>query len=193
MALDIGRIVRELQSAPIESPYPLELASAVVADCFRHAARVPVADASWKEWAARKDWPRFAEQLGMLAHLLATTSLREETVAAMRTEPSADRAASTEALLGFFTAVEPITAEMVRSNAFRREELVRRWIAAWSGAIEGETPEQSAGRLEQLDYRKTLAEYGKAEEARKAEAERREQLLREEAAKKEAEARQWRE
>jgi hypothetical protein len=196
MAFDLDRIVQELQGAPLESPYPVELSSAVISDCLRRAGRATLSEAVWQEWLAqpaRGRWARIEEQLGMVAHLLASTSLGDETIQAMRNDGSPAQTGPAAALAGFFDRVQPLTAEMIRSNAFRREELLRSWVAAWGGEVTGESPERQHDRLGQLDYRATLAEYARAEEARKEEAEKRERLLREEAAKREAEARAWRE
>ena len=51
---------------------------------------------------------------------------------------------------------------------------------------------QIVRRLDQLDYRKTMADYKAAEQSRKEEAARRAKLLAE-AAQREADARGWRE
>ena len=160
---------------------------AVVSDVFRRAGRAAPAPELWIELA--KLYPiRFGEQLGMLAHLLASTSLAAATVEAQRASAFEPKAGIT----AFFEQIEPLTAEMIRGNAFRREELVRKWLSAWGGAIAGESAEQSAARLTALDYRSTLAEYAKAEAARKAEATERARLIRE-AEEREAAARGWRE
>jgi hypothetical protein len=187
MAFDLAQIKKEAAAAPIESPIPADLAVAIVNDCFRMAGIRPVEDATWLEWTTRPK-SLVEEQLGMLAHLLTTTSLRENTVAAI----AAAKPEPTERMEAFLAAVAPLTAEMIRANVFRQEEFLRRWIESWQGEILGESAEQSQNRLEQLDYRQTLAEYGKAERARREEAKRREKLLRE-AQEREAAARGWRE
>jgi hypothetical protein len=128
------------------------------------------------------------EQLGMLAHALVTTALREESVATLSRKPVEPMAA----LPAFLEKVEPLTAEMIRSNAFRQEEFLRRFIEALGGSIDGESAKQSKARLQQLDYRTTLAEFNKADAARKEEAARRAKLL-QEARDREAAARGWRE
>lgn len=187
MAFDLARITEELAGVPPYSPYPVELAAAVVADVARLAGRAPVDDAWWAAQATARG-PRFAEQLSMIAHLLSHTSLRAPSVEALRRATEAIEAR----LTALFDAIEPLTAEMIRSHPMRREELLRRWVEACGGAIEGEAPARSRERLEKLDYRRTLAEYASAEAARKAEAEERQRLLRE-AQEREAAARGWRE
>jgi len=186
MGLDLTKLEQELAAAPLESPYPVELALAVVNDCVRLATRAPIAD---EQLAKLGKTPRAAEQLGMLAHLLASTSLRAETTLAMRGLPPGDLAPR---LCAFLAAIEPVTAEMIRANAFRREEVVRRWAESFGVSIFGETPAQAEARLAQLDYRKTLSEYASAEKARKAEEARRAKLLAEAQARETA-ARGWRE
>ena len=119
---------------------------------------------------------------------VAVTSLRDASVAAL----TASRAPMLAALTGFFAEIAPLEAEMIRSNAFRQEELLRWWMRALGGGIAGETPADSAARLAKLDYKKALVEYAAAEKARAAEAEKRAQALKE-AAEREAEARGWRE
>ncbi|HSB60745.1 MAG TPA: hypothetical protein VLI67_03430 [Vicinamibacteria bacterium] len=188
MAFDLRRIQAEAQAAPLASPYPLELSVAVVCDCFRLAGLVPPSAKGRKRAAAGGKAPLREEQTGMLAHLLATTSLRDETVRAL----GGRRVDVTKALADFFGAIAPLTAEMIQANAFRREEFLRRWIESIGGEVAGEGSAESAERIEQLDYRRTLAEYDRAEKARKDEAERRARLLKE-AADREAAARGWRE
>jgi hypothetical protein len=185
--LVLSELEKEFAARPLVSPYALELAIAVVSDAFRRANKAAPPPGLWGE--LRQRYPaRFAEQLGMLAHLLASTSLAAATVEAVGAtalEPAAGIAV-------FFEQIEPLSAEMIRGNVFRREELVRKWLGAFGGGIAGETGEQSAARINALDYRATVAEYAKAEAARKAEASERARLLRE-AEEREAAARGWRE
>lgn len=189
MPFDLTRIREELAGAPLESPYPLELAAAIVSDLFRLAGQTPPAPDYWRrERQPKPAHTLFAEQAGMLAHVLASTSLRDQAVETLR----ARRGGPKKLLNTFFEAVAPLTAEMIRSNSFRQEEFLRRFVAAVGGEVAGETASVSARRLEQLDYRKTLHEFGRAEKARGSEAERRAKLLAE-AAQREADARGWRE
>jgi hypothetical protein len=187
MGFDLARIKQELEGAPLASPYPPQLAAAIVSDTFRLGGVVPPETTAWKAWKTRKR-PLYEEQLGMLAHALLATVLREQSVAAL-VEKTVEPVA---ALPGFFDAIAPLTAEMIRSNTFRQEEFLRRWIETLGGAVDGESAKQSAARLRQLDYRQTLAEFNKAEAVRKQEAARRAKLL-QEARDKEAAARGWRE
>jgi predicted acylesterase/phospholipase RssA len=189
VSVDLKRIRAELERAPLVSPYPPELARAVVSDTLRLARLAPPARATWEGWSrAKKARPYLDEQLGMLAHILASTSLREEAVRTLREHA----VAPDEALPSFFDKVAPLSAEMIRSNVFRQEEFLRRFVECLGGEIAGESRKQMQRRLEQLDYRKTKAEYERAEKAREAEAQRRAKLLRE-AAQREADARGWRE
>lgn len=188
MSFDLARIQRELGQRPLSSPVPLDLAVAIVNDVLRMAGKVVVVDRGWEAWS-REAGPLWAEQMGMVGHALAVTSLRDSTVRAIGALSDPRPVAR---LRGFFAAIEPLSAEMIRSNIFRREELLRRWIEAWEGEVQGEDPAQSARRLDQLDYRKALREYERAEEARKNETAKRAKLARE-AAAREAAARAWRE
>lgn len=185
MALDVVRVLKEWSAAALPPAYPAPLAAAIISDCFRQAERSPPPARQWHEWSrqASKNWE---EQLSCLAHLLNTTALREETLAVLAAK------ASQAGLDRFFAAVEPLTGEMLRENVFRKEEFLRRWIEWLGGRIAGEEPKESARRVAQLDYRKTLAEYERADKARQAEAARRAKLLAE-AAKAAAEAKGWRE
>src|SRR5262245_35357043 len=188
MSFDLPAIKMALAGTLVASPYPPDLAAAVVSDTCRLAGIVPPTPAGWRNWLKRRGGGLLEEQLGMLAHVLLTTSLRRATVATLEkksVEPMS-------ALPRFFEAVEPLTAEMIRANVFRQEEFLRRWIEAVGGSVTGETPKESEARLRQLDYRTTLEEFKKAESARKAEAARRAKLL-QEARDREAAARGWRE
>lgn len=186
MPFDLARIKKELEDALITSPYPADLSAAVVSDTFRLAGVVPPEPSAWKAWIKKR--PLREEQLGMLAHILLNTSLRAQSVGTLQRKPVEPLAA----LPVFLDKVEPLTAEMIRSNAFRQEEFLRRWIEVIGGSIQGETAKQSKVRLLQLDYRTTLVEFDKAEAARKEEAKRRAKLL-QEARDREAAARGWRE
>ena len=186
MAFDLEAIRGELQGAPLASPYPFELSASIINDTFRMALVRPVSKKQWDGWK-RKGHELWGEQVVMLAHALASTSLRAETVRTL--SPSFDAAVGLQRM---FELIEPLTAEMIRSNRFRQEEFLRKWIACVGGQIAGEKARFSKQRVEQLDYRKTLAEYKKAEVARKKEAASRAKALRE-AAQREAQARGWRE
>jgi hypothetical protein len=175
----------ELAGEPLTAPLPGALAVAIVADVFRLAGLRPLGLA---EWQARRRGPTWEGQLGVLAHALAATSLGPASAGALRTS----RRPMAAVLDRFFAEIAPLDAEMMRANTFRQEEYLRWWTLAIGGELAGEPAEQSAARLAQLDFKKTLAEYQAAEVARKAEAERRERELKA-AAEREAEARGWRE
>ncbi len=198
MPLDLPRVRAELAENALVSPYPPELAIAIVADVFRLAGQQPLAVNEWtslrKRLSAAGDG-----QLGMLAHALASTSLRAASVEALAGSkvPMAQalvgsRVQMAQALEAFFAGAAPLEAEMIRSNAFRQEEFLRWWMRALGGAIAGETGTESAARLDKLDYKKTLVEYQVAEKARAEEAEARAKALKE-AEERAAEARGWRE
>jgi hypothetical protein len=187
VGFDLAKVRNELGAAALASPILLDVAIAVVNDCFRMAEIGPVPDEVWESWR-KQARPLWAEQMGMLAFVLSSTSLRAQTVDALR----AGTVRPAGALASFFASVEPLTAEMIRANAFRQEEFLRKWVASWQGSIAGESEAESSSRLEQLDYRKALEEYARAEDARKLEAARREKML-QDARDREAAARGWRE
>lgn len=187
MAFDLANIRRQIEQAPLSAPLHLDLGVAVVCDLWRLANLAPADDRSWRHWS-RGSWPNFAAQLGMLAHFMAVSDLRGQSITALR----ASQVRASDVLPKFFERVLPLTGEMIRANVFRQEEFLRRWIEALQGEVAGETREDSARRLESLDYRKTLAELREAEEARKREANARAQALKE-AAERDAAARGWRE
>jgi hypothetical protein len=188
---DLARIKAEVDAAPIEPPYPVELAVAVIADLFRDAGLAPPADRAWAPLLAggtrAENRPG---QLAALARLCAISPLRAETVLALTAAPPASPVAILE---GFFEAIFPVTAELIAENPFRREEIVRRWIEAVRGAIAGESPEDARRRLAQLDYRQTLAAYEKAEKSRLVEAQKRAAALRKAAEEAAEAAKGWRE
>ncbi|HZI16845.1 MAG TPA: hypothetical protein VE153_41140 [Myxococcus sp.] len=185
---DIPLLQKQLAAAPIVSPYPHDLAVAIICDTFRLTEGVrPPTLADWKDLEQRYKHPLWKEQVAMLAHVLVSTSLREATMGTLR------KGANTRQLVqDFFDGIEPLTAEMVRSNAFRQEEFLRKWVKATGGQVMNESARDSAARLEQLDYKKATYELKRAEHARKKEAEKREKLIAE-AEKRAAEARGWRE
>jgi hypothetical protein len=201
MAFDLTVVKEEIGVLLVESPLSRALAVAVVSDCVRIADRYPPPLAEWDRILAIttgvKGAPRREDQLAMLAQLLMTsTSLKTATVEAMNALLSRDpKDCPLEAAVrldDLFARIAPITPEMMRANVFRQEETLRRWAEAWAGAIAGETPEESAARLDQLDYKKTMVEYQKAAKTREEQAAARKAAL-EEAEKADAAARAWRE
>jgi hypothetical protein len=186
MAFDIAALRRELDDAPPSGDLPWAVGVAVVSDTFRLAGLAPPAGRAWEGW--RRKWPRAEELVLELARALVASSLRAETARALE----GSQPAAKDTLERFLDRTAPLTGEMVRTNAFRREEFLRQWIRGCGGRVAGETEAQSKSRLQQLDYREALAEYKKAESARKAEGARRAQLLRE-AQEREERAKGWRE
>lgn len=187
MTFDPKRIAAEAAQSPLFSPIPADLAVAVVSDVFRAAGRAPPSDDDWAR-LTRDKHDLWEEQVAMLAYLLANTSLRAASVEALQ----ARAADATTCLEYFFDAIRPLTGEMIRANAFRQEEVVRKWADALGGRIDGESPKESKKRMDQLDYRKALAEYERAEKVRAKEADKRAKALKE-AQEREAAARAWRE
>jgi len=187
MAFDLAQLKQQLTAAPLVSPYAHELAVAIICDTFRLANIRPPARTAWEAFRQRFVSALWQEQVAILAHVLVSSSLREETVRTLK--PPFD---AVVALGRFFEAVAPLTAEMVRSNAFRQEEFLRKWIHEVGGQVKGESTQEAQRRLEHLDYRKAVKDFERAEAARKAEAQKREQMLKE-AAQNAADARGWRE
>jgi hypothetical protein len=186
MAFDIAVLRQELEAAPAQPELPWAVAVAVVGDTFRLAGLVAPASRQWQ--GLRRKWPQAEELLASLGRALVTTSLRARSIDSL----ASSRPAASRAVKAFLDGVSPLTAEMVRTNAFRQEEFLRQWVRACGGTIAGESAAASAQRLAQLDYRQALAEYGRAEAARKAQAARRAQLLKE-AREREEQAKGWRE
>jgi len=189
MMVDLAKIREELKAAPLHSPIPSKLARAIVNDVMRAVHADPIPGRHWKRWEKRTG-THWSDQLQMLAWMLRGSSLGESALQALRVY-SIDRAPR-EALDAFFEAIQPLTGEMIRSNDYRQEEFIRRFMSVIGGSIAGETNEESAERLAKLDYRKTVNEYERARTARKAEdARRREEAAL--AARRAADARGWRE
>ncbi|MCP3136639.1 hypothetical protein [Pyxidicoccus xibeiensis] len=187
MLFDISTLRKQLAATPLVSPYPHAVAVAIIADTFRLAMLRPPTKNDWKDLEDKGHHALWREQVGVLAHVLTASSLREWTATALKKDAKAHAL-----LLRFFQAIEPLTAQMVLANAFRQEEFLRRWVEAVGGQVLNESARESAARLEQLDYRKAQQELKRAEQARKQEAEQRAKKL-QEAAQREADARGWRE
>ena len=169
----------DLLGSLIGPPLSPALSHAIVSDLFRMAGKLPPPDDAFAQ---------HTPQMVLCAHVLIASALRPLTIAALRELPDP----AWMRLEDCFKAIEPLTLELVRDNRFRREELVRRWLATWGIPIDGETATVSQQRLDALDYRRTQREYAVAEQARREEAEQRRQQL-EARRRVEAESRGWRE
>ncbi len=177
--MNIKALLAEIAAAPPYAGLDRAIAVAILNDLFRKAGGTPLPDPAWDtQWRAIH---------AVLAHWASTTRFGESTVQQLRRtqKPEAGYRAFNE-------AVEALNEELILSNAFRREEILRHWAAAWGLAIEGETPAESKKRLETLDYRRTLKEFARAEESRKSEEAARLAALAAAQAAEEA-ARGWRE
>jgi len=177
--MNIKQLLAEIQSVPPYSEIPKTLAIAILSDLFRKAGATPPQDSEW-----RSLWhPLHA----ILAHWISATSLGENTIGMLRKtqKPATGFRSLNQAL----DALEP---GLLLHNSFRQEETLRHWAAAWGLGITGETAKESQKRLETLDYRKTLQEFSRAEEARKKEERARLAALEAARAAEEA-ARGWRE
>ncbi|MBT3218951.1 MAG: hypothetical protein HN348_07650 [Proteobacteria bacterium] len=193
MSFDLDKIEVELAVASAVSPCDPDLAVAMVNDGLRLADRAPVDDQIWAG-LMEEPGPLWAEQLGMLARFLATSDeLRLQTVEAWRDD---GRQSTAEyAVVGFKKKIAPLTAEMIRANAFRREEFLRRWAECCNASIKGEKRAASRKRVSKLDYRSALREFRRAEKQREKEELNRQDLLRKAAEERarQSEARGWRE
>jgi hypothetical protein len=189
--IDLPSVLAELAAAPIEPPAPPALAVAMVADVLRDGGvRPPSAEAFAALLGTGTAPAHRPGQLALLGRALTTTALGAATVAALRARPPTD---ALTLLDEWLEHIHPVTDDLFSTNRFRREEVVRRWIAAVGGAIAGEAAEDSRRRLDQLDYRATLAAYDRAEKARLAEAQRRAEALRKAAEEAAEAAKAWRE
>jgi len=188
MAFDVKNIQKQLTDVPLVSPYPHDLAVAIICDTFRLAGVRPPSRADWEDLERRAKTPAlWREQVVMLAYVLTSSTLGADTAAMLRKNTD-----SATVMKGFFVQVEPLTAEMIRSNAFRQEEFLRKWVHAVDGQVKDESPRETAARLKQLDYREALQEMQRAEAARRKEADKRAKDLAD-AAQRAADARGWRE
>lgn len=164
--LDVRALLDEIDRGPPLPPPVFAVSIAIIDDVSRLAGLPPVPDGSWALWRAQRGWPGLDGQAAALAHWLVHTSLRTTTVAWLTAHPRDARA-----LEAMFEALGPVPGDALPANAFRREEVVRRWAEAWGLPILGEARAQSERRLEQLDYRKALGAFTKAEGERRAAAE----------------------
>jgi len=88
-----------------------------------------------------------------------------------------------EGFVEFAQEARLLTLELVGQSPLRLEELARRWLQALGAGIQGESPEESAQRLERLDYAKLLEEAERAKQAAEARQERLKKLREEQDAK----------
>ncbi|MHC4828990.1 MAG: hypothetical protein ACYTFT_01335 [Planctomycetota bacterium] len=192
MSFSVQAIQEELAAHPLHSPIPIELAISVIDDALRLGGLAPLGASAWSDFFHARA-PLLKEQVSMLGWALRRSSLGSGTPPAIRDlVAQGTRVTPKKSLDSFFKAIEPLTAEMIRANAFRQEEFVRRWIATWRGRVDGESIPASTARLNHLDYKKALREYADTEARRKREAKARKQAIAAAKQKKTA-ARGWRE
>ena len=185
MAFNITVIMEEVAAAPSMSPLPDAVARATLNEVFTEAGVEAVTPDRWAALTAEPG-SLAPEQLRMLAWLMrASPTLRASSVDAIMSQAHLF-------LAPFLDAIEPITAEMIRANRFRQEEVLRRWASVVGTGIEFESRSKSRKRLTRLDYKKTLKEYTGADAKAKAAEEARIKAL-EEARQREADSRGWRE
>lgn len=124
------------------------LVAARLVDGLRDA-QLPVPAAS--EWHERTgalvadEWAR----VEILTRLLREGSQAAEVAAALREDPKRIMSAFPEFCSG---EARLLTLELLLKSPFRVEELVRKWIRALGGRIDGENEKESRERLERLDF-----------------------------------------
>jgi hypothetical protein len=185
----LKEVTSDLANAPIATPVAYDLAVAILLDTLRRAAKPAPADGTFVKWRKDPDFPLWQEQMCMLGWFLTVSdSLRQAT------ESGWDVPDPIAQLRKLRSDTAPLTAEMMRSNAFRQEEFLRRWAQCIGLTIDGEDVTTSAERVVYLDYRVVLREYAQAEDARLKEEESRQAAIRKaEEERRATEARGWRE
>src|SRR5262249_48442577 len=92
MIFDLPRIKADIDAAPVEPPYPLDLAIAVLADLFREAQLAPPPDDGWAPLLARGSHAANRPgQIAALARLVAISALRPASLAALAARPPRGR------------------------------------------------------------------------------------------------------
>lgn len=162
MKIDLGKVATWAGAETLVSPLPRLAAQEGLCALLREAAITPPISADWEKW--RQSYgDLFDEQLGMLVWLLGCEAIREPTRVALRSART--RRLPRGRIQRFFSRLGPITGEMVRANALRREEFVRKWAREMGIGIASETPDESQARVDALDYRVAARKLKRAEAA----------------------------
>jgi hypothetical protein len=171
----LATVLEQLDRALYTPPAHLDSSLAVLNDALRDLGLQPLLLADFDRIGALA--PTATPLLAALAFALRSTGLGE----ALRAHaPSQVR--TLDAMRAFLSSCEELPADTLPKSAFRREELLRKWLAAVELPIAGESPSQSAQRLEQVDFnRLKRAMDREAQERKRLAAEWVEKKAREEA------------
>jgi hypothetical protein len=165
MTQRLNELTPVLETKDIEPP----LVEARLADCYRELDREPVPQQQFERLVGGLDpdaWRRLALAVGALDHPDIRSALARLTTTAVEQV--------TAGFVGTATATDALTLAMLRQSDVRVEEFARHLADRLGIFWQGESAEQSKKRLQQLDYKRLMAE---AEEARK-QAEQRMEYLR---------------
>jgi hypothetical protein len=156
----LRELLPTLESADVER----DLISARLADHYRDAGRDPGSHAEFVQLVRKFDpeaWRRMALVVGSLDHADIRSVLTLSAQPVLR-----------QIELGFVGVVkktDALTLAILRQSEVRVEEFARHFAAQLGVNWHGETSEQSADRLQKIDYKRLLAE---AEDAKKSAEER---------------------
>ena len=157
----LKRVLEILEKLPYFPPPSEEATLALLNDVFRDLRVHPLSIGRCTDPIdplKADDW----KALHYLAFALRHTPLGE----GLAPEGVRLQAADTQ-LRKFLDSLRGVPLETLPKNAFRREELLRKWIDFLGLPIEGETPQKSAARLSAVDYHRLQKTMAREEEERK--------------------------
>jgi hypothetical protein len=164
-AIDLAELLAWLEAAIARQPAgpaDLTLVRARLADGCRDAGIAPLLTRDFASATVNFDVGA-SERFALLAGALAVATVKAALPELVRDCPLA------EVVDGAFTGLARetplLTLDLLRQSELRREELVRKFIAALGARVQGESAKISAQQLKRLDYERLLAE---AERARAA-------------------------
>jgi hypothetical protein len=150
MAVALQPVLVELEGLPWSPPAAGPLSWAILADALRDLGLSP---------PQAPDFQQAAESFGnagegqQLLQFLAFAVSRTQLGAALARQGTLSFSAA-HRLRVALSSMQGLPVAQVPNNGYRREEVLRKFLHAFDLPIEGETRDQSAARLETLDFRR---------------------------------------
>ena len=166
MSVDIKLILKQAEElaakAAIRFPGPGLRGAWILLEDWCFLQGYPISGASGLEDLDKRCSENEKGILRALAFLLGATDLRNALPGGV------DRGKTQELFGEFLKFCTGLNWELVESNRYRREELIRKWLLLIRAPIQGETEVESREKSRDLDYRMVLSKASAMDQERSA-------------------------
>lgn len=160
MAIALEPVLQALETLVYEPPARVEESLALINDQLRSMGLSPLGKRDFDQLSVIDE--ALVSVWGFVAFALRATAFGASL------ERERCEVDSLAALEFFVLSAAGLPVAALAKNAFRREEVLRKWCSAFQIAIEGESTKQSAERLDAVDFQRLKKVMEREAESRRA-------------------------